>query len=158
MTTKSTEERIVFTSTDPKMIDGRYLQCPDCDSTDFSVARRAGHNSEGRPIWVTCKKCKWYGLVRYPCKRCGRMPTKGGHDACLGELPGVQFACCGHGIEHGYMVFDNDKKLYMFIDEEFTRLCVESQKQYEQSLKRDVAKMINNLQAKKFKESEGSND
>jgi len=37
-----------------------------------------------------------------PCFRCGRMPTKEGHDACLGTLPGVTAACCGHGIEDGY--------------------------------------------------------
>lgn len=27
------------------------------------------------------------------------MPTPDGHDACLGELPGVKYACCGHGVE-----------------------------------------------------------
>ena len=34
-----------------------------------------------------------------PCKKCGRMPTKDDHDACLGHLDGVVSACCGHGIE-----------------------------------------------------------
>ncbi len=42
-----------------------------------------------------------------PCKRCGKEPTPEGHDACLGELPGVKFACCGHGKE-GYIRFEND--------------------------------------------------
>jgi hypothetical protein len=32
-----------------------------------------------------------------PCTRCGEMPTPEGHDACLGTLPGVKSACCGHG-------------------------------------------------------------
>ena len=34
-----------------------------------------------------------------PCIRCGKMPTKEGYDACLGYIPGVKSACCGHGIE-----------------------------------------------------------
>jgi hypothetical protein len=33
-----------------------------------------------------------------PCKRCGKMPTEEGYDACLGYIPGAQHACCGHGI------------------------------------------------------------
>jgi hypothetical protein len=35
----------------------------------------------------------------WPCARCGRFPTKDGHDACLGILPDVKSACCGHGVE-----------------------------------------------------------
>ena len=33
-----------------------------------------------------------------PCGNGGKMETKEGHDACLGTLPGVMNACCGHGI------------------------------------------------------------
>ena len=33
-----------------------------------------------------------------PCRRCGRPPAPDGADACLGTLPGVVSACCGHGI------------------------------------------------------------
>ena len=32
-----------------------------------------------------------------PCGICGKFPTEEGHDACLGTLPGVMNACCGHG-------------------------------------------------------------
>lgn len=43
------------------------------------------------------------------CKSCDRHPTKEGHDACLGELPGVANACCGHGdVEKAYVQFDHD--------------------------------------------------
>ena len=35
--------------------------------------------------------------VERPCKRCDKMPTIEGHDACLGHLEGVTSACCGHG-------------------------------------------------------------
>ncbi len=37
-----------------------------------------------------------------PCIKCGEMPTPEGHDACLGVLPGVKFACCGHGVSTGH--------------------------------------------------------
>jgi len=43
------------------------------------------------------------------CPNCNLMPTKEGHDACLGTLPGVEFACCGHGITQGYVKFNNGK-------------------------------------------------
>lgn len=46
-----------------------------------------------------------------PCPRCGNLPTAEGHDWCLasrlGALPGVDFACCGHGIQRGYISFTN---------------------------------------------------
>lgn len=32
------------------------------------------------------------------CKKCNKMPTKEGYDACLGKIEGVTSACCGHGI------------------------------------------------------------
>jgi len=31
------------------------------------------------------------------CGKCGLAPTKEGHDGCLGTLPGLMNACCGHG-------------------------------------------------------------
>ena len=39
-----------------------------------------------------------------PCKRCGSMPTKEGHDACLGCVDGVIAACCGHGVTDSYII------------------------------------------------------
>ena len=39
---------------------------------------------------------------RRPCRRCGHWPTVEGHDACLGYIPGVNTACCGHGVEEPY--------------------------------------------------------
>lgn len=32
------------------------------------------------------------------CGKCGNFEDKNGHDACLGELPGLMNACCGHGV------------------------------------------------------------
>lgn len=43
-----------------------------------------------------------------PCSRCGKFATVEGHDACLGTLPGVMNACCGHGeISEAYVQFEN---------------------------------------------------
>lgn len=38
-----------------------------------------------------------------PCTRCGRMPTVEGYDACLGHIDEATSACCGHGIEAGFV-------------------------------------------------------
>ena len=35
---------------------------------------------------------------RRACRRCGRVPTVEGHDACLGTVAGLISACCGHGV------------------------------------------------------------
>ncbi len=47
-----------------------------------------------------------------PCGHCGLPNTPEGHDRCLGELPGVMNACCGHG-ERGesYVQFNNGVRL-----------------------------------------------
>lgn len=62
--------------------------------------------------------CVWRGGVwRYadtgkpsnqprPCVRCGRMPTPEGYDACLGYIPGALAACCGHGKQEPYVVYE----------------------------------------------------
>lgn len=42
-----------------------------------------------------------------PCVKCGEMPTEDGHDPCIPDLPGVENACCGHGVELGYVQFED---------------------------------------------------
>lgn len=43
-----------------------------------------------------------------PCKKCGSNHKMTDHDPCLGELPGVDNACCGHGnSEFSYVRFTN---------------------------------------------------
>ena len=43
-----------------------------------------------------------------PCGHCGLPNTSEGYDACIGELPGVQNACCGHGEKKlAYVHFNN---------------------------------------------------
>jgi hypothetical protein len=38
------------------------------------------------------------------CKHCGKAPTLEGYDACLGFIDGATSACCGHGVEKGYII------------------------------------------------------
>lgn len=43
-----------------------------------------------------------------PCAKCGEQRTDEGHDPCLGTLPGVLNACCGHGHRvEAYIQFKN---------------------------------------------------
>jgi len=43
-----------------------------------------------------------------PCGSCGLDNTPEGHDGCLGTLPGVMNACCGHGEpSHAYVQFED---------------------------------------------------
>ena len=41
------------------------------------------------------------------CPKCNEYPTEDDHDPCIKNLPGVKYACCGHGVEEGYVVFEN---------------------------------------------------
>ena len=43
-----------------------------------------------------------------PCKKCGKEYEFNAPDPCLGTLPGVAFACCGHGVQsEAYIQFKN---------------------------------------------------
>ena len=47
--------------------------------------------------------------MKRPCAHCGKSCSLGSDvDPCLGKLPGVKNACCGHGVREGYIQFDND--------------------------------------------------
>jgi len=41
------------------------------------------------------------------CPHCGKSAGPNGEDGCLGHLPGVKTACCGHGRREGYIIFEN---------------------------------------------------
>jgi hypothetical protein len=42
--------------------------------------------------------------VERACVKCDQMPIPGHFDPCLSQLPdGVNWACCGHGVEDGYI-------------------------------------------------------
>ena len=57
----------------------------------------------------------WGGEAR-PCKRCGAIMNDHEADKCLGNLPGVDNACCGHGVrEQAYIRFTNGLTIEGFI-------------------------------------------
>lgn len=45
------------------------------------------------------------------CVSCKERRTPDGHDPCIANLPGVLFACCGHGKEEGYIKFIDGRVL-----------------------------------------------
>lgn len=51
-----------------------------------------------------------------PCAYCDREPTPEGHDACIPNLPSVEYACCGHHTEEGYLNFTNGIIIRGFFD------------------------------------------
>lgn len=69
--------------------------------------------SRGHPIqylngqWVYTNDGTPIDQEERPCVRCGRMPTPEGYDACLGFIPGATSACCGHGVQEGYVIKDS---------------------------------------------------
>lgn len=53
-----------------------------------------------------------------PCIKCGKLFPLTESDPCLGVLPGVNNACCGHGIRSdSYVRFTNGTVLKEFIIE-----------------------------------------
>jgi len=47
------------------------------------------------------------------CGHCGKMSTKEGHDGCLGTLPDVMNACCGHGVANdAYIQFSHGRAVH----------------------------------------------
>lgn len=54
------------------------------------------------------------------CGVCQRPQTPEGHDPCLGSLPGVLNACCGHGKrDESYVVFEHGPTLRGFVVDRF---------------------------------------
>ncbi len=59
---------------------------------------------KGKIVWVDTGET---AEKERQCKRCGKMPTKEGHDYCLRNLKEdkeITSACCGHGIKEGYII------------------------------------------------------
>ena len=76
---------------------------------DKGKSKLKGHNIEFIDNeWRYCdtKKPTISNYEYRPCGICGKFSTKEGHDACLGTLPGIMNACCGHGdIADAYVQF-----------------------------------------------------
>lgn len=59
-----------------------------------------GHRIEklnGEYVYCDTKESTVDNYKVRPCGYCNLDNTEGGHDGCLGKLPGVMNACCGHG-------------------------------------------------------------
>ena len=61
-----------------------------------------GHEIEYQDEWVY-SDTKASITTKRTCKWCYKAPTKEGYDACLGYIPGVKSACCGHGVKRKYV-------------------------------------------------------
>ncbi len=47
-----------------------------------------------------------------PCGHCGAKVTENGHDGCIGKLPSVMNACCGHGVtSDAYVQFRDSTRI-----------------------------------------------
>lgn len=54
------------------------------------------------------------------CPACKQARGPDGHDPCIANLPGVLFACCGHGGhghngDQGYIYFQNGVRIGMVV-------------------------------------------
>ena len=59
-----------------------------------------------RHVWVYADGTRTLDDPRRQCGRCDKPETPEGHDACLGTLPDVMNACCGHGrLREAYVQF-----------------------------------------------------
>ena len=64
--------------------------------------------------WVYCDTGEptVEGWEERSCGHCGLSRTVEGHDGCIGTLPGVKNACCGHGeVELAYVQLDGGVRL-----------------------------------------------
>jgi hypothetical protein len=55
------------------------------------------HFDWDRNCFMDCRTEKIVDINKLQCPACELFPTAEGHDACLGTIPGIIAACCGHG-------------------------------------------------------------
>lgn len=73
--------------------------------------------------WIYSDTKESIAIVR-ECVKCRCKPTEEGYDSCIGFLPNVSSACCGHGIDKPFAVlktgkylgFDNIEKMKDYFD------------------------------------------
>ena len=73
-----------------------------------------GHPIEhyAKGLWVYSDTKEPVAGYNRPCGNCGQMRTPEGYDACIGTLPNVMNACCGHGeIKDAYIEFADGSRL-----------------------------------------------
>lgn len=65
-----------------------------------------GYVNGNRVIWVYADTLTPVSKEERPCPKCGKL-RDGCFDACWGYLPGVTFACCGHGVQEPYVELES---------------------------------------------------
>lgn len=70
------------------------------------VTLSGGMPANSRSVWVYADTGEPVSAnPNRDCGHCGLANTPEGHDGCLGTLPGVMNACCGHGTGEAYVQF-----------------------------------------------------
>ena len=83
------------------------IVCDGCWNDFKSRATIYGYDCEWNGSdWVYSDTKEVASITPRPCPMCQKPPTPEGHDACLGNIPGVESACCGHGRENGYIIWN----------------------------------------------------
>ena len=57
-----------------------------------------------------------------PCAKCGQYPNENGDDYCIQNLGRVMNACCGHGLNKGYIQFSNGITIRGYFEIEKSRV------------------------------------
>ena len=65
------------------------------------------HFDESDGLWKYCDTKESIYENPRSCIKCGNKPTELGHDYCLRNLGRVANACCGHGKNEGYIMFED---------------------------------------------------
>lgn len=77
-------------------------------------------NLRGHPIYWDGEQYRYEddntptvtGHKERDCDKCRLPNRKDGHDACLGELPSVMNACCGHGdVDEAYIQYPDNTRI-----------------------------------------------
>ena len=78
-------------------------------------SKHRGHEmyfDEATKHWRYSDDASFVKDAERPCGVCREYRTPEGHDPCLGTLPGVTNACCGHGDDgDAYVTFHDETRL-----------------------------------------------
>jgi hypothetical protein len=92
-----------------------YTRCPKCDNDTNQTCDLRGRNyafCEECEIFIDKESCEEINRSEMKCAECNLLPTKDGHDPCIADLPGVIFACCGHGnLGQAYVAFADGRTI-----------------------------------------------
>lgn len=78
---------------------------------DFLRGHQIEKNEAGVWVYSDDKTTTADNWMKRPCGFCGLHNTPEGHDGCLGTLPGVKNACCGHGNPNeAYIQFEDSPR------------------------------------------------